>query len=280
MKRHVACFVEKAGFEPRTLGTEAERQDHCATHPVMRLDTTRHKTTRGGRTCCVLPTWPCALQQRVCTSLGRFSRDRDFNCRRDRYIREVKPQDAWSINFFQDLQIPCHKRVGATAVAHLRSESIATIFLAAHLTRTSPEWTYGQLLQLPLQGLPRTRDARVGTGGGLADPARTSTEGAAPITPSGGVIEPLATMEHSGVSRAAPRAEPATVARKHRPARPSRALGPAWADESSWAVPLEDDLENEPDVLCCVSNGQGDSYPAEESMRTFCAKLTSGFNGL
>jgi hypothetical protein len=33
MKRHVACFVEKAGFEPRTLGTKAERCDHCATHP-------------------------------------------------------------------------------------------------------------------------------------------------------------------------------------------------------------------------------------------------------
>jgi hypothetical protein len=28
MKRHVTCFVEKAGFEPRTLGTKAERYDH------------------------------------------------------------------------------------------------------------------------------------------------------------------------------------------------------------------------------------------------------------
>ena len=34
MKRHVTCFVEKAGFEPRTLGTKAERYDHCATRPV------------------------------------------------------------------------------------------------------------------------------------------------------------------------------------------------------------------------------------------------------
>ncbi len=25
MKRHVTCFVKKAGFEPRTLGTKAER---------------------------------------------------------------------------------------------------------------------------------------------------------------------------------------------------------------------------------------------------------------
>jgi hypothetical protein len=36
MKRHVTCFVEKAGFEPRTLGTSAERYDHCATRPVNR----------------------------------------------------------------------------------------------------------------------------------------------------------------------------------------------------------------------------------------------------
>ncbi len=34
MKRHVTCFVEKDGFEPRTLGTKAERYDHCATRPV------------------------------------------------------------------------------------------------------------------------------------------------------------------------------------------------------------------------------------------------------
>ncbi len=30
----VPCFVEKAGFEPRTLGTKAERHAHCATRPV------------------------------------------------------------------------------------------------------------------------------------------------------------------------------------------------------------------------------------------------------
>ncbi len=28
-------FVEKAGFEPRTLGTKAERYDHCASRPVI-----------------------------------------------------------------------------------------------------------------------------------------------------------------------------------------------------------------------------------------------------
>jgi hypothetical protein len=36
MKRHVTCFVEKAGFEPRTLGTKVERYDHCGTRPVPR----------------------------------------------------------------------------------------------------------------------------------------------------------------------------------------------------------------------------------------------------
>jgi hypothetical protein len=34
MKRHVKCFVEKAGFEPRTLGTKAECYDHWATRPA------------------------------------------------------------------------------------------------------------------------------------------------------------------------------------------------------------------------------------------------------
>ncbi len=32
--RHVMCVVEKAGFEPRTLGTGAERDTNCATAPV------------------------------------------------------------------------------------------------------------------------------------------------------------------------------------------------------------------------------------------------------
>ncbi len=37
MKRHVTCFVEKGGFEPRTVGTKAERYDHCATSRVWLL---------------------------------------------------------------------------------------------------------------------------------------------------------------------------------------------------------------------------------------------------
>ncbi len=31
----MTCFVEKAGFEPRTLGTKAERYNHCATRQVV-----------------------------------------------------------------------------------------------------------------------------------------------------------------------------------------------------------------------------------------------------
>jgi hypothetical protein len=143
--------------------------------------------------------------------------------------------DARSIGVFEDRPLPYHQHVGATAVAHLR---VATIFVAAHLTRTSPDRTYGQLLHLPHQDLLRTRDVRVGAGGGSADAARNLTERAAPTTPLGGVIESHATMEHSRVSRAALRAGRVMVARKCWPPGPSRGQGPAWPDhESSWAVP-------------------------------------------
>jgi hypothetical protein len=66
-------------------------------------------------------------------TLGRFSRDGDFDSRRGLYIKEVQPQDAWSITlkFFQDLQLQCPKHIGATA----------TIFMAAQLTGTSPDRT-------------------------------------------------------------------------------------------------------------------------------------------
>ncbi len=36
--RHVMCIVEKAGFEPRTLGTGAERATNCATAPVAPVE--------------------------------------------------------------------------------------------------------------------------------------------------------------------------------------------------------------------------------------------------
>jgi hypothetical protein len=34
VNRHVMCVVKKAGFEPMTLGTRAERATNCATAPV------------------------------------------------------------------------------------------------------------------------------------------------------------------------------------------------------------------------------------------------------
>jgi hypothetical protein len=99
----------------------------------------------------------------------------------------------------------------------------------------------------------------VGAGGGSADPARTSTEGAAPgpglTTPPGGVIDHMRQLEHSRVSRAAPRAGPAMVAHKCGPVGQYRGRGPAWADnESSWAVlpareNVPEDPADEPDVL-------------------------------
>jgi hypothetical protein len=99
---------------------------------------------------------------------------------------------------------------------------------------------YGQLLQLPHQDLLRAIATttsrppsnpgrkcrrRRGLGRSSKDPARTSTKGAAPATPSGGVIEQHATMEHSRISRAALLAGAATVARMCGPAGPSRGLG-------------------------------------------------------
>jgi hypothetical protein len=45
--RHVMCVVEKARFEPRTLGTGAERASSCATALVLDLD---HITKQHSRT--------------------------------------------------------------------------------------------------------------------------------------------------------------------------------------------------------------------------------------
>jgi hypothetical protein len=75
------------------------------------------------------------------------------------------------------------------------------------------------------------------------------------------VIEPHATMEHSWVSRAVPRAGPAMVAHKSGPAWPPQGLGPALADnESSWAVP--------------PMNVHWRHGPAPSGGRTRCALLT------
>jgi hypothetical protein len=127
-----------------TISLESGNQD-CSWRPyVMRTPDAAMRTSAA----CVHQPWQC-------------SRDGDYNRRRGRHIREVIPQDARSINFFQEWPLPCHKHEDATAVAHLR---VASIFVAAHLTRTFPERTYGQLLQLPLQNLLRTWDERVGAG--------------------------------------------------------------------------------------------------------------------
>ena len=153
--------------------------------------------------------------------LGRLSRDGDYNRRKGGF-----PSMATSIaggastarqcyprcpehQVFQDRPLPCPKHVGATA----------TIFVAEQPTGTSPERTTDGCCYYHFKTSFKP-DGSVGTGGGSADPARTSTEGAAPTTPPGGVIDRMRQLEHSRVSRAAPRAGSATVARKCGPAGP------------------------------------------------------------
>jgi hypothetical protein len=117
----------------------------------------------------------------MCSSPWQVSYDGNLNRRRSLYIKEVQPQDTRCIKFFQDRLLQCHKQVGATA----------TIFVAAHPNRISPERMYGRLLLLPLQDLPQAGTLSVCARRGLADPARTSIEGAAPTDPSGGVIDSM-----------------------------------------------------------------------------------------
>jgi hypothetical protein len=104
--------------------------------------------------------------------------DGDFNRRRGLCIKEVLPQDARSIKFFQDRPLPCPKHVGATA----------TIFVAAQPTGTSPDRTKDGCCHYHFKTSFKP-DRSVGAGAGSADPARTSTEGAAPTTQPGGVID-------------------------------------------------------------------------------------------
>jgi hypothetical protein len=78
-------------------------------------------------------------------------------------------QDARSIKFFQDRALPCPKHVGATA----------TIFVAAQPTGTCPERTTDRCCCYHFKTSFKP-DGSVGAGGGSADPARTSTEGARP----------------------------------------------------------------------------------------------------
>jgi hypothetical protein len=86
-------------------------------------------------------------------------------------------QDARSIKFFQVRPLPCPKHDGA----------MATIFVAAQTTGTSPKRTKDCCCHYPFKTSFK-QDRSVCAGLGLADPARTSTEGAAPTTPPKGVI--------------------------------------------------------------------------------------------
>ncbi len=121
---------------------------------------------------------PCVPHRRMCTTLGRFSRDGDFDRRSGLYIKAVQPQDARSIKFFQYRPLPCPKHDGVTA----------TIFVEEQPTGTSPERTKDSYCHYHFKTSFKP-DGSVGAGGGSADPARTSTEGAAPTTPPGGVID-------------------------------------------------------------------------------------------
>jgi hypothetical protein len=102
------------------------------------------------------------------------------NRRRGLYIKAVQPQDARSIKFFQDRSLPCPKHVGATA----------TIFVAAQPTGTSPERIMDGYCHYHFKTSFKP-EISVGAGGGSADPARASSEGAAPTTPPGGVIDSM-----------------------------------------------------------------------------------------
>ncbi len=79
---------------------------------------------------------------------------------------------------FQDRPLPCPKHVGPTA----------TIFVAVQPQEPLPERTTdgGCYYHFKTSFKP---DGSVGAGGGSADPAKTSTKGAAPTTPPGGMID-------------------------------------------------------------------------------------------
>jgi hypothetical protein len=146
-------------------------------------------------------------------------------------------QDALSIKIFQDLPLPCPKHVGATA----------TVFVAAQPTGTSPERTKDGCCHYHFKTSFKPV-ASVGAGGGSADPARTSTEGAAPTTPPGDVID---RMRHWSIV--------GSVGPLHGPDR-QRSHGCAGQPDSpegkgqlpSWAVlpdNVPEDPADEPDVL-------------------------------
>jgi hypothetical protein len=141
-------------------------------------------------------------------------------------------QDARRIRIFQDRPLPRPKHVGATA----------TIFVAAQSNRTSPERIMDGCCHYHFKTSfkpGRKCRRRRGLGRSSKDLNRRSFPDYPARRPGGDW--PYVTREHSRVSRAAPRAGPATVARNCGPAGPPRGRGSAWADnESSWAAPPED----------------------------------------
>jgi hypothetical protein len=121
---------------------------------------------------------PCVPHRRsMCTTLGRCSYDGDFNRRRGLYIKAV-PKMPGASNFSKTGRC----RVPSTLARRQR------FFVAAQPTGTSPERTTDGCCYYHFK-TPFKPDGSVSAGGCSADPARTSTEGAAPTTPPGGVID-------------------------------------------------------------------------------------------
>jgi hypothetical protein len=114
----------------------------------------------------------------MCTTLGRFSRDGDFNRWRGLYTEEVQPQDALSIKFSKT----CHYRVTSTLARQQQFRGCAS---NQNLSREDVWTAVATTSSRP----PSSRDVSVGALGGSADPARTSTERATPTTPPGGMID-------------------------------------------------------------------------------------------
>jgi hypothetical protein len=129
----------------------------------------RHKTAHGDRTCCVLPMLSCVHHHRMCTTLGKFSRDSYFDRRRGLYIKEVQPQ------------------VGSKMPGASRFSKTGRYCVPSTLARRKQfSWRGNQPEPVPrgpwtavattTARPPSGRDVSVGAGRGSADPARTSTE--------------------------------------------------------------------------------------------------------
>ncbi len=184
---------------------------------------------------------PCVPHRRMCTTLGRFSRDGDFNRRRGPLYQGNATQDARSIKFFQDRPLPCPKHVGATA----------TIFVAAQPTGTSPREDYGRLLLLTLQDLlqaGRKCRRRRGLGRSSKDLNRRSC----PDYPPGGVIDRM--RQGSIVGSVGPLHGPGRQRSHASAGQPGRTeeedqLGPTTSHLGPCCRRTSRDPSDEPDVL-------------------------------